>query len=409
MASTTPLSRALILKVPKAPDLPIKSFQGRPRLRGRPFSSGGGWSYPCRFGRLNRLLSSQTKLRVLMPCWEFPPAITGGLGVACEGLARELGFRVKLQVVSSDTGLSSYEGGYGGDLVARVEAFTRQVIASATTAELIHAHDWMSFPAAMELRRSGGVPFVAHVHSLESDRAGTAGSPWIRVIEAEGMRKAERVVTVSRYTAQMATQHYGVDPAKIRVVHNGIAPVKPWRAELMEPRVIFIGRMTSQKAPDVFLEIALRVADRLPGVRFVMAGQGEMLKVLQERVGRTEHRDRFQFPGFLDRATIQDLLARSSVCVMPSRSEPFGLVALEAAQFEVPTILSDHAGVHEVLRSNPVVGVGNVEAFASEVVELLCDESRRQGLAQAVREEASSASWAKAAEKVTRIYTELFR
>ena len=129
-----------------------------------------------------------------MPCWEFPPLITGGLGVACEGLAGALSGEVDLKVVTpSDPGAGAYESGYGGDLKERVHHFTRQVVRECPEdVDLVHAHDWMSFPAAMELKSGKGIPMLAHVHSLECDRVGENAQPWISGIEREGLRQAER-------------------------------------------------------------------------------------------------------------------------------------------------------------------------------------------------------------------------
>lgn len=349
------------------------------------------------------------RLKVLMPCWEFPPLLTGGLGVACHGLAEELEGRVDLKVVASGEQVGAYEGDDLGDLGDRVDRFTSRILGNAEGVGLVHAHDWMSFPAAMGIKEAQRVPFVAHIHSLESDRSGPSGSSWIREIERRGMAKADRVITVSRYTARTAVDYYGVDPAKIRIVHNGVRPVKPWRVEVPAPTVLFMGRMTAQKAPEVFFEVAQRIAEQLPHVSFVMAGRGAMLEPLRERAQREGMADRIRFPGFIERPEIHDLLSHTSVCCMPSRSEPFGLVALEAAQFGVPTVLSSEAGVSEVLSSNPVVSVGDVEGFRRHIVDLLRDEPGRSELGRRLVEEASKATWHSAAERVLDVYRGLFR
>lgn len=348
------------------------------------------------------------RLKVLMPCWEYPPLLTGGLGVACAGLAGELAELVDLEVVESGEQVGGYEGDDLSDLGERVDRFTRKIVAASGDAGLVHAHDWMSFPAAMEIQSQRRIPFVAHIHSLEVDRSGPSGSSWIRDVETEGMKKADRVIVVSQYTARAAVDHYRVDPAKIRIVHNGVAAVKPWRAEVPSPCVLFMGRMTGQKSPDVFLEAAFQVAEKYPHVGFVMAGKGALLESLKRRAGQSEFGDRIEFPGFLERAAIRALLARATVCCMPSRSEPFGLVALEAAQFGVPTVLSSQAGVGEVLRSNPVVSVGDVDGFARHIVELLRDEVKRADLGRRLMDEASEATWRSAADKVVDVYRGVF-
>jgi len=333
--------------------------------------------------------------------------LTGGLGVACAGLADELEKLIDLEVVTSGEQVGGYEGDDLSDLGERVDAFTARILDQAGEVDLVHAHDWMSFPAAMEIQAARGAPMVAHVHSLEADRSGPTGSEWIRSVELKGMQRADRVIAVSQYTARVAVDHYGVDPGKIRVVHNGAVGVKPWRAEGKKPCILFMGRMTDQKAPEVFLEAAFQVAARCPGVEFVMAGRGPLLGELQHRVEHSAFHDRIEFTGFLERAAIHDLLSRSSLCCMPSRSEPFGLVALEAAQFGVPTILSCQAGVGEVLRSNPIVSVGDVDGFARHMIDLLRDDTKRLALGERLIEEAASATWESASIEVGEIYQSL--
>jgi glycosyltransferase involved in cell wall biosynthesis len=328
--------------------------------------------------------------------------------VACAGLANELGARVDLKIVTSGEREGAYAGGDLETLRKNVEDFTRRILGEYDNQRLVHAHDWMSFPAALEIQRRHDARFVAHVHSFEVDRSGPFGSPWIKGVEQAGMRHADRVIVVSRYTAKVAVDHYGVDPAKIRIVHNGAMPVEARRSEVVSPCVVFMGRMTSQKGPELFLDMALRVAEQLPFVRFVMAGKGEMLESLQRRAAGSSHADRIEFPGFLERPSIEELLSRATVCVMPSRSEPFGLVALEAAQFGVPTVLSDRSGVSEVLRSNPVAGIGDIDGFARRIIELLRNDEMRDALGERLKQEAASATWRAASDKVLDVYRGLF-
>ncbi|MGE9271240.1 MAG: glycosyltransferase family 4 protein [Verrucomicrobiales bacterium] len=229
-------------------------------------------------------------LRVLMPCWEFPPFITGGLGVACGGLATELAKWVNLQVVSpGEVWGSHYEaGGFSQEeFHLRVEVFSNELRARGKAGEferidLVHAHDWMSFPAALALHSDQGTPFIAHLHSLELDRSPRGPSARIRAVERRGMEAARLVVVVSHHTAKTVIQHYGIDPRKVRVVHNGVLPVVSWREARGTPWVVFIGRLTAQKAPEVFLRAACRLAEQFPRVRFVVAGEGDLWGKLRQ-------------------------------------------------------------------------------------------------------------------------------
>lgn len=345
-----------------------------------------------------------------MLTWEYPPVVSGGLGVACAGLAEALRENVDVSVILPDEGCDDpYASGFEEETQARVRAYGETVRRDAADAALVHAHDWMSWPAAAAWSRETGRPWVAHVHSLEVDRSGACGLEWIRDIEREGLQSADVVVAVSHVTAGRITGEYGVAGDKIRVVPNGIRMAKPWRIRDRELRVTFIGRITWQKAPDDFVEIAAKVAERYPKVEFTMAGRGEMLDALKERVEELELTGRFEFPGFLGRPAIDALLARTDVLCMPSRAEPFGLVALEAACFRVPAVISETAGVAEVLPSAQLAPPGDVGKFAWLIGELLAYEAMRHELGHRAQIEASWMTWEGAAETLLMIYASLPR
>ncbi|MGE5277613.1 MAG: glycosyltransferase family 4 protein, partial [Acidobacteriota bacterium] len=278
-------------------------------------------------------------MRVLMFGWEFPPAISGGLGVACEGLVRGLlqaGAQVvlvlprhpyrkpsgRLRILESlgaaeapraaprprrpplkvrrvATSLTPYPGAHAGMAPARAAAAVRAgsseppshygpnlatdvlryaeragVIARQERFDVIHAHDWMTFLAGLQARRVSGKPLVVHVHATEYDRAGSGGDSFVRDIERAGLEGADRVIAVSRYTADLLVRHYAVPRRRIRVVHNAIDPSrkKRERESRDEPLVLFAGRLTRQKGPDYFLEAAALVAREIPGARFAVAG-----------------------------------------------------------------------------------------------------------------------------------------
>lgn len=346
-----------------------------------------------------------------MLTWEFPPRLVGGLGVACAGLARALETRIDLRVVvpgAPEPG--PYTRLYDDGIAARIDDFTVRALESVNRGgrpDLIHAHDWMTFPAAERVARRAGVPMIAHVHSLESDRSGGGpGNPAIREIEARGLRAADRVIAVSRKTAADAAREYGLDPRTIDVVWNGVDPVRPWRAASAEKRVVFLGRLTAQKAPDRFLRIAARVAATRPEVRFTMAGRGELRESLRTRARELGLAEVVEFPDFLERPAVRALLARSSVCAVTSRSEPFGLVALEAAQFGVPAVVFPGTGAREVLFSARVAR--DEDAFAEAVGGLLDDDAGRARLGDRAMAEAALMTWERAAARTLEIYRATF-
>lgn len=347
------------------------------------------------------------RLRVLMLGWEYPPKITGGLGVACAALAGALRSKVQLELrLPGEDVAGAYASDGTGDLREQVRNFALGQAIEPGRFEVIHAHDWLTIPAAAEYSRRTGVPVVMHVHSLELDRSGERNA--IFLVERAGMRIAGRAVAVSEYTAAICESGYGIPRSKIRVVPNGVglAGIRP--RDGASRKVLFLGRLTAQKSPGDFVRMASRVLRRVPEAEFVMAGRGELeegMKALARELGLT---DRIRFPGFLNRSQVMAELATAAVLCLPSRSEPFGLVALEAAAHGVPTVLTENSGVREVLPSARVVPVGDVAGMAEKVVELLGDDALREKLGRQARKEAEATSWDFAAERVVEVYREVF-
>ncbi|MEG1609604.1 MAG: glycosyltransferase family 4 protein, partial [Bilophila sp.] len=175
------------------------------------------------------------------------------------------------------------KGGYGPDLMTEVYRFgdAAGAIALRENFDVIHVHDWMTYPAGMAAKRLTGKPLVAHIHATEYDRSGKNINQEVARIEQAGMMAADRVVAVSHYTRELIMRRYGIPGDKISVVHNAVtrseAPAAyhvPQGCE-NEKRVLFMGRVTYQKGPEYFVEAAHLVLRRMPGVRFVMAGSGD--------------------------------------------------------------------------------------------------------------------------------------
>jgi len=381
--------------------------------------------------------------RVLMIGWEFPPFLAGGLGVACEGLVRglrSLGCGISLvlprrsaqpaavsevvvpiddpsfRILPVETRLTAYPWGssepYGPDLPAEVLRFARRVRAASLREDfdVIHAHDWMTFPAAIALHLSSGRPWIAHVHATEFARSAGDGSEFVRTVEREGTRRADRVICVSRRTAGVVHRRYGVSEKKIRVVHNAVDPPGPADERVFpsdRPMVLFVGRLTRQKAPACFLEAARRVLDERPEAQFVIVGSGDRREFLETRAAQLGISDRVSFTGFLPRNRLTELYRRASVFALPSVEEPFGLTVLEAAQRHVPAIVSKNAGVTEVIRSVVTIDPGDAEGLAKRIVYLLDSPVTRWLLARHAAEEVRPLSWRRAAGRCLDVYREL--
>ncbi len=302
----------------------------------------------------------------------------------------------------------------GSTIFGEVERFTSAVIATfaAKTFDIIHAHDWMTFPAGVALSQLTGKPLVVHVHSLEQDRSGLFVDKDIEKIERLGLDTASRVITVSHYTRRAIERFHGISTSKIRVVHNGVYPrqaIQDYQIRKTWPRnvVLFLGRVTFQKGPDYFVEVAARVIPQVPGVLFVLAGAGDMLPAVKKQVHELGLNEYFMFPGFVNGEELEEMFSVADLYVMPSVSEPFGITALEAISFDTPVIISKQSGVSEVLKHALKVDFWDLDKMAQLIVRVLLDQELRAELVQIAKEEVKHLHWDAAAAKTIEVYEEL--
>jgi glycogen synthase len=300
---------------------------------------------------------------------------------------------------------------YGRNLFGEVLRFADRVAAWAQhhKPDIVHAHDWMTFPAATRVARMHNVPLVLHVHSLDQDRSGQSTNNTIVAIESAGVRAASRVIAVSHYTARMISDLHGVPLDRISVVHNGVyarRTVSAYRTEQKRqgPLVLFLGRITYQKGPDYFVEAAAKVLEKVPEARFVMAGSGDMLPQMERRVAELGIAKSFEFPGFVRGREVEALFSTADVYVMPSVSEPFGIAALEAMSCETPVILSRQSGASEILQHALKVDFWDVQRLAAQIVSVLMYPELRKNIVEMAREEVRRVHWEAAASKVKQVY-----
>jgi glycogen synthase len=311
----------------------------------------------------------------------------------------------------------AFSGFYGPDLLAEVARYASvvQQIARRESFEVVHAHDWMTYPAGIAAARASGKPLVVHVHACEYDRSGDHVNESIVAIEREGLAAADRVICVSHFTAGIVMRRYGVDPSKIRVVHNAVTRREQregWHVEKPPagaggPLVLFLGRVTFQKGPVYFLEAAARVVRVMPDVRFVMSGSGDMLPAMVERAAAMGLARHVRFTGFLSGADVERMYAMADLYVMPSVSEPFGISPLDAMALDVPVIVSRQSGVAEVLSSALKVNYWDVEDLAGKIVAVLRWPALREILTAEGRVELLEMRWEARAERVREIYEEV--
>lgn len=304
------------------------------------------------------------------------------------------------------------EDGYDGDLVGKIQAYAQRCVQLARRElfDVIHAHDWMTYPAAMAISQISGRPMVVHVHATEFDRSSDPTNGTIYDIERRGMQAAARVLAVSQHTKNIIVDRYGVRPDHVTVVHNGIdrvtAPER--RADGHPPTVLFLGRITRQKGPRFFMQAAARVAKRIPEARFVVAGAGDQLKNTVALARELGIADRVKFTGFLRGEAVNRAYDRASVYVMPSVSEPFGLTALEAASRGVPVILSNTSGAAEVLQKGSLkVDYWDVDTMARMIVSVLTKPGLADTLVRESRREIASVDWDVAARRCIQVYYEV--
>jgi len=300
---------------------------------------------------------------------------------------------------------------YGWDIMDKIKKYARLCVrlASDMDFDVVYAHDWMTFIAGCEIKSTYAKPLVLHVHALETDRTTTDNRGEVYHIEKASMEYADKIIAVSQYTKHQIISYYGISENKIYVVHNGIdrfekyITPKPFKEKI----ILFLGRLTGQKGPGYFIEIAYRVLQHNSNVRFVMAGSGERLKNLIESGAYKELGTKFHFTGFLDRDKVFQLLSMADVYVMPSVSEPFGLSALEAAQFGVPCVLSKQSGVSEVLKGALKADFWDVDLMAKHIITLLENEQVREQVILQSYHDLQTLTWENTAQKIYEVLTQV--
>jgi len=305
-----------------------------------------------------------------------------------------------------------FTGEYGKDLLEEVSryALVAGALALNNNFDVIHAHDWLTYPAGIAAKSVSGKPLVIHVHATEFDRSGENINQNVYDIERKGMLAADRIITVSNYTKNIVVSRYGIDESKIFTVHNAVEFDKDlhenshWRKTVPEKVVTFLGRVTFQKGPDYFVEAANLVLSKYKNVRFVMAGSGDMLNRIVKRVAELQISDRFHFTGFLKGDDVNRMFMQSDVYVMPSVSEPFGISPLEAMRAHVPVIISKQSGVAEVLKHALKIDFWDIDAMADAMYGLLNYNGLSNMFRRLGQEEVLGLKWENAAKQINEIY-----
>jgi glycogen(starch) synthase len=304
---------------------------------------------------------------------------------------------------------------YSGDMYAEVQRYAELAVRLAANEEfdVIHAHDWMTYPAGAAVARMSGRPLVVHVHSTEFDRSGEHVNQMIYDIERMGMHVADKIIAVSYLTRSIIISRYGISGDKVEVVYNGVErngnsnwPIGNNAINRDEKIVLFLGRITMQKGPDYFLRAAKRVLEKMDNVKFVMAGSGDMMHRSVEMAAGLGIGSKVLFTGFLRGDDVQKIFKMADLYVMPSVSEPFGIAPLEALDNDVPIIISKQSGVAEVLTHALKVDFWDVDEIANKIVAVLKYPPLGITLRSHGNYEVRKLRWKDSAAKCAKIYEE---
>lgn len=310
----------------------------------------------------------------------------------------------------------AFSGGYGSNLMEEVfrYAYPAMEIATRYSFDVIHAHDWMTFPAAIAAARTSGKPLIVQVHATEFDRSGENINTDVYEIEKLGMEEADAVIAVSELTRRILINKYGIPGHKVRVVHNAMPDsgfIKNSRltSPFKEKVISFISRITYQKNPENFLSAARRILDKDENFRFIMAGSGNLLHPMIEKVAQLGISSKVHFPGFLNHTGLSDLFSMTDVYVMPSISEPFGISPLEAVKAGVPVVISRQSGVQEVLRHVLKVDWWNVAELADAIYGMAKYRSLSPLLIKGAPQDVANLSWRNQAAIIKNVYCSVLK
>lgn len=396
-------------------------------------------------------------MKILMLGWELPPHNSGGLGVACYQLCKALankGADIEFVVPYTashnlsfmkvtaahpqgvhevlQAGIGAYDSKYyilpdgtrkEYGIFAQQEmygnAITDLIHDRGQEFDVIHAHDWLTFRAALRAKQHTNLPLIVHLHSIERDRAGgNAGNPLVREIEYEAMLMADHIVAVSQHTKNMIVEDYDIPANKIEVVHNSIDPELmeslqsdssyPYLVALREQGyriVVSLGRLTVQKNLVNMLYAAKEVIQRAPKTIFLIVGSGDQYFELISLAAELGISKNVIFTGFQRGKRQRDAYAVGDLFVMPSISEPFGLTALEAIGYGTPVLMSKQSGVAEVIRNSLTVNFWEVREMANKIAAVVQNDSLRDELHKNALQEYQKLDWTQSADKLLGVYT----
>ena len=315
---------------------------------------------------------------------------------------------------TNDLGCIEFSGRYPDNLVEEINNYSivAGVIARTIPCDIIHSHDWLTYPAGIHAKQVTGKPLVIHVHATDFDRSRGNVNPTVFNIEKDGMNNADHIITVSNLTRRTVIEKYGISPDKVTTVHNAVEPLSEELLNVTVPPkhdkvVTFLGRITMQKGPEYFVEAAALVLQRTRNIRFCFAGSGDMMEEMIELAARRGIADRFHFPGFMKGKQVYECFRDSDVYVMPSVSEPFGISPLEAMQCGVPSIISYQSGCAEILNKCIKTNYWDIHAMADAMYSICTNEGLYKYLQVEGKKEVDQITWEKVGERIYNAYNQV--
>jgi glycogen(starch) synthase len=304
-----------------------------------------------------------------------------------------------------------FSGSYGLDLWDEIKryAMAASLLAEKESFDVIHAHEWLTFPAAVSAKKISGKPLIVHIHATEFDRNSGKINKDIYDIEKNGMEFSDKVITVSEYTRRIVIKNYDICPDKVITIHNGIEKtannyIHKVQKTTDEKIVTFLGRLTHQKGPEYFVEAAFRVLQKHNDVRFVIAGSGDLKEKIVKMVNDLNIGKKVSFTGFLKNDEVRKLLSQSDLYVMPSVSEPFGISPLEALQSGVPIIISKQSGVSEVIQNAIKVDYWDINSLSDAINGVLNYKTLSLLLSSKGNLEVKKLGWEKTGRQINDLY-----
>ncbi len=314
------------------------------------------------------------------------------------------------RIYTNELGCIDFSGRYPDNLIEEISNYeaVASVLAHQVDFDIIHSHDWLTYPAGVFAKQISGKPLVIHVHATDFDRSRGQVNPTVYGIEKRGMDMADHIMTVSELTRRIVIEKYHQNPAKVTTVHNAVEPLPDvdsfTKTQRKDKVVTFLGRITMQKGPEYFVEAAHRVLQKTKGVRFVMAGSGDMMQAMIDLAARRGIADKFHFTGFLKGRQVHEMLAESDVYIMPSVSEPFGISPLEAMQVGTPSIISKQSGCAEILTHAIKTDYWDIDTMADAIYAIVKNPAMYESLRNLGSDEVNNIKWYDAGLKVRSIY-----